>query len=138
MRTLLNRFRACRSGSTAVEFAFTSLAFVLLSVGTVECGRAFFVRNEMGHAVDVAARKSLVNLQATDDDIENALRAAFTQGDPNLLEIDIDEEEENGMSRRHVVMRYPLTLIPGLNAMNVMLRLERRIPLADQRWWLER
>lgn len=82
---ILRRLFRSQSGATAVEFALVCLPLLLLVFGIIEFGRAFYVRNELSHAVDVAARRVLIGQiarDATDSEaltkLAGAVRGAFT------------------------------------------------------------
>lgn len=126
---LFHRFRRCRSGATAVEFAIVSTAFVLLSIGVVEFGRGFYLRNQIAYAADVGARKLLTDPSISDATLDSAIRGAFTRGDPALLQIQISSEQVGGVPGRDVVIRYPMVLlVPKLAKSAIVLSIGRRIP----------
>lgn len=126
---VIHRMRRCRSGATAIEFAITSLAFIMLSAGIYECGRGLFLRNHLGHATDVAVRKMLVAPTATNQQIDSTLRAALKMGDPDLLVIEFFTEAVGSTTRRRLLVRYPIALgIPGRPVGTVTLEVERLVP----------
>lgn len=128
--TPLRRLRHCSSGAAALEFAIVSLFLVLVSIGVVDFGRGFYVRHHMSHAVDVGARKALIDATASEATLESTIREAFTGPDPDLLEVTFGSETITGVTYRIVTMAYPLALkIPGLTASPVTLSLVRRIPV---------
>jgi Flp pilus assembly protein TadG len=127
----------CQSGATAVEFALVCLPFLLLTLGIVEFGRAFFVQNNISYAADTAARRVLIGQvpAASSDanaaaDLDSAVREAFGSGDPELLEITVGKETVDGIEFRTLSIRYPFTfLVPGLRDSPIALGLSRRIPI---------
>ncbi|MCT7374359.1 TadE/TadG family type IV pilus assembly protein [Chelativorans salis] len=131
------RLLRCRSGATAVEFAIICLPLLLLSLGIVEFGRAFFVRSDLSYAADVAARKVLIGQISPDSSdsevlakMESAVREAFDGGDPDLLEVSVAKETVDGMEFRVLSLRYPFTfLVPGLSDSPIALGLTRSIPI---------
>ncbi len=125
----LRRLCDCRSGATALEFAIVSLFLVLTAIAVVDFGRGFHVRNNMSHAADVGARKLLIDPAISDGTLEDAIRAAFTAAEPDLLEIGIASETVDGASYRAVTMEYPLSLhVPGFESSPVTVTILRRIP----------
>lgn len=133
---LLQRFAHSSSGAAAVEFAIVCLPLLLVCIGTVEFGRAFFVRSDLAHAADVAARKVLIGQISADaalseaaEQLENAVLEAF-DGDPFLLQVSVGAETIDGVQYRTLSIRYPLTLfIPGLTDSPLALSVFRRIPV---------
>lgn len=123
------RLRRCESGTAAIEFAVIALILILVCLGTIEFGRAFFLRNEMSYAADFAARKILTDPTITDAKLDEAVRAAFTGLDPEAVTVTIGSETANGLAFRTVSMEYSMTLlVPGLTEDPVLLSLSRRIP----------
>lgn len=122
------KFGRCRSGATSIEFSVVGLVFLLLCIGMVEFGRGFFLRNHIAHAADVASRKLLLDPNLTNSELEQAFRAALTEGDESLLQITITDDVANGISVRKMAADYPHTLlVPGLSS--VTLSVSRHIPL---------
>lgn len=126
-----------QSGATAVEFALVCFPLLLLVLGIVEFGRALYVRNDLSHAADVAARKVLIGQvarDATDSEaqtkIESAVRDHFDSGDPLQLHVTVGKVTDDGTDFRVLTIRYPLTLLlPGSTATSINLQLTRRIPM---------
>lgn len=128
--TPLRRLRDCSSGATAVEFAIVSLFLVLVSIGVIDFGRGFYVRNHMSYAADMGARKALIDATASEATLESTIRDAFTGPSPDLLEVTIGSETITGVTYRIVTMAYPLALkIPGMTDSPVTLNVARRIPV---------
>lgn len=128
--SLIRRFRRCRSGATALEFAIVSLFLVLTAIAVIDFGRGFHLRNNMSHAMDIGARVLLIDPEASDSKLESAIRAAFVGPDPDLLEVAFASDSASGTSYRRVTIDYPLPLlIPGLESTPVTLTVSRRIPL---------
>ncbi|WP_011579950.1 MULTISPECIES: TadE/TadG family type IV pilus assembly protein [Chelativorans] len=132
---LFRRFLESGSGAAAVEFAIVCMPLLLICLGIVEFGRAFFVRNDLSYAADVAARKVLIGqipAGAPSSDaasgLETAVREAFV-GDASLLQIAVGEETVDGARYRTLSIRYPFTfLVPGLDDSPFALGVSRRIP----------
>lgn len=126
-----------RSGATAVEFALVCFPLLLLVLGIVEFGRALYVRNDLSHAADVAARKVLIGQVAPDASdseaqatIESAVRDHFDSGDPQQLQVSVGKVTDDGIAFRVLTIRYPLMLfLPGSTATTINLELTRRIPI---------
>lgn len=123
-------FRDSDSGAAAVEFAIISLALILVSVGVVEFGRSFQLRNELSYAADFGSRKILMNSTISDSALESEVRSAFTVADPDLLQVTIGNETVAGIRFRTIALSYPLNLlVPGLSSDAITLALARRTPV---------
>ncbi len=117
-------------GAAAVEFAIVSVAFVLVSLATLEFGRAFEVRNKLAFAADIAARQILNNAEISEDDVEERVREAFDAADPELLEVELGAETVGGVQFRTVSLTYPFVLlIPQLSSNSIVLSTSERVPL---------
>ncbi|MBP1886651.1 TadE/TadG family type IV pilus assembly protein [Sinorhizobium mexicanum] len=126
-----------QSGATAVEFALVCLPLLLLMLGIIEFGRAFYVRNDLSYAADFAARKVLIGQIARDapdgeaqQKLARAVRESFHGGDPALLQIVTGKETVDGIDFRILSIQYPFTFVlPGLAGSPFNLQLSRRIPI---------
>ena len=117
-------------GAVAVEFAIVSVAFVLLSLGTLEFGRAFSVRNKLAFAADIGAREVLNDSTITEADVEELVRAAFDASHPELLEVELGAETIDGIQFRTVSLSDPFVLlIPQLKNDAIVLSTSERIPV---------
>lgn len=124
------RLRRCDSGAAAIEFAFVGLIAILLFLGIIEFGRGLYMKNEMSYAADRAARKILTNAAVTNDEVETVVREAIAFGTPANLQITFGTETVEGVDFRTLLIGYPINLlIPGLTTGNLMLTVDRRVPL---------
>lgn len=125
----LRRLRGCESGAAAIEFAIIAMLLILVCLGTIEFGRAFFLRNELSFAADFAARKVLTDPTICEADLHTEVRSTFTGLDPDVVVLDFDIDTADGILFRTVEMEYPMTLlVPGLSDDPINLSLSRRIP----------
>ena len=126
----LRRWARREDGAVAVEFAIVSVAFVLISLATLEFGRAFAVRNRLAFAADIGAREILNDSAITEADVEDLVRGAFDGSDPELLEVDLGSETIDGVQFRTVSLRYPFVLlVPQLRSEAIVLSTSERIPV---------
>ena len=88
----LRRFRSCRAGSTAVEFAIICTVLVLVTFGVIEFGRGLNVRNQLSQAADYGARRILTDHLISDSALESVVRSAFTAGAPDMLTVTVGAE----------------------------------------------
>lgn len=56
----MNSLPRCEKGATAVEFAIIAMPLIMVTVGTIEVGRALQVRNSMEHNTDRVERSILI------------------------------------------------------------------------------
>lgn len=132
MKGFLTR-RACfgrsQDGGVAIEFAIISSVFIFVIVGTLEFGRAMYVRNELSYAADIAAREILKDAEASESTVEGAARTAF-RGDAELLTFDLSNETVDGVQFRTLQLNYPFTLlVPQLSGRMFDLSVTRRTPV---------
>ena len=133
----LRRAWSSQSGATAVEFAIVCFPLLLLVLGVIEFGRAFYVRNDLSYAADVAARQVLIGTVARDapnsevqTKLETALRDNFDSGDPGLLQIAVTKQTVDGIDFRVLSISYPFRFfLPGIAETPFSLALSRRIPI---------
>ena len=127
---ILSRFRRCRSGTAAIEFAIVGLVFIMLCIGVIEFGRALNVRSDMARAVDVAERSILLNKDATEAAIATSLSEAFDRGDRSLLTVAAPVEVVLGKSYRRIQATYPMQLIlVGAPETPIVFSIIRRVPI---------
>ena len=103
--------RRCEQGGAAIEFAFVSMAVILLGLGTLEFGRALHMHNELSFAVDVGVREVLRDDSISEDALKAKVRAAFDAPHPDLLAIAVGSETVDGVQFRTLTVTYPMTLL---------------------------
>ena len=81
----LRKFRGCRVGASAVEFALISPVFLVMVGGILEIGRALYIRNTLQYAVEEAARYAMINTSATSTQVE----AYAASKVPDVANIDV-------------------------------------------------
>lgn len=125
----LSRLGGCELGAAAVEFALIALALILVAIGTIEFGRGLLLRNELSYAADYAARKVLLDPTVSATVLEDVVRAALIQAQPDLLTVALGTETADGAEYRTISVSYPLTLtIPGVTGETLTLNVSRRVP----------
>lgn len=114
----------------AVEFALIALPLLLVFLGTFEFGRALNVRNNVAYAADFAARAVLIDAAISDVDLADRIRARFTGGPADQLEILIGRETSGGIEYRTLNLRYPFTsVVPSVLDETLFINLSRRVPV---------
>ncbi|MEX6509117.1 TadE/TadG family type IV pilus assembly protein [Jiella sp. M17.18] len=126
----LRRFGRDEAGATAVEFAIVCLPLLLVIFGILDFGRALNARNDLGYAAGVASRRVLVDPGLSDADLEQAVRDAFSSGDPAQLQIAVGTQTGGGTNFRTLSVTYPFTflLVPALDG-TITLDVARKIPV---------
>ncbi len=107
----LHRFRANRSGSPALEFAFVAPLFLLVLFSIFELGRALYDKNRIAAASSVGSRTLVLDSAATDTDIQNAVKAALSNYDVTKLTITLTTEAIAGQNFKKIVVSYDHVLI---------------------------
>jgi hypothetical protein len=92
-------------GTVAIEFAIVGLLFFALLLGSIELGRAMWMRNSFQFAAEEGARYALVNFDATESKIEGVaqdrlvgslktadIKAQFIETEPRYLEVTITQD----------------------------------------------
>lgn len=64
-RFVMRQIIACRQGTAAIELAFVLPVLALLTLGTLEFGRAMWTKQTMQFAVEEAARSALADSTLT-------------------------------------------------------------------------
>ena len=119
-------------GAAAVEFAIIGLLLILVSVGTIEVGRALWLYNELAYAADHAARLVMINPGATDELLQSKWETKkeqepFLVGLPELIP-DFGGEPSGGF--REVTLEYQFEpMVSGLTLTDVTLSTIRRVPV---------
>lgn len=130
-RTQLHRLGRCASGAVAIEFAMVGLLTISLLLGIFEFGRALFLRNQLAFAADIATRQILLDPPETSSDLDR-LEAVIRNSipfDQGGLQVDLGLPSEEGVMP--ITLRQPLTLlVPDLFQKNIMLSVDRLIPLS--------
>jgi Flp pilus assembly protein TadG len=102
---------------------------ILVAIGTIEFGRGLQLRNELSYAADYAARKVLLDPTVSATVLEDIVRAALIQAQPDLLTVELGTEMADGAEYRTISISYPLTLtIPGVTGETLTLNVSRRVP----------
>lgn len=125
------------SGAAAIEFAIIIWAPIFVSLGIIEFGRGFHVRNEMTYASDRAARMMLTFPKYAgeelhpdcEQELRDEVRKAYTGPKPEDLSVEFSIDEAKTF--RTVLIQYPFTLIvPGLGD-TFDLTVTRRVPTGE-------
>jgi len=129
LSSLFRRLGCDEDGGPAIEFAIIAPVLITVCLGVISIGYAFQVRNEMAHAVDAGIREVLMDPDITDTALREAIRATFSESDPDNLTITLTNTTIDGVDYRSIALSYPFTriVIPGMPD-NMTLALSRRTP----------
>ena len=128
----MSRLIRREDGTAAIEFALIGLLLIVVSIGTIEVGRALFLFNELAHAADRAARLILINPTISDGDLMDQVRDEdlLTGLSPADLEVIPGEVADSGISFRTVTLEYSFTpMLSGLTLRSVTMTTVRRVPI---------
>jgi len=132
-RDIARRLRRCEDGVAAIEFAFLGLILIMLTFGGVEFGRAFYLKNKLSHAVDLAGRLILTKPDTANDAIREEILKAF-EDEQEVPSVTITSGSTGSgtalVSFKTVDASVTFrSLVPELVAGGINLRVSRRIPL---------
>lgn len=88
LRKIINTFRKDEGGTTTVEFAMVGVGFLLLIGGIFESARMMMAWNSFQFAVEEATRYTLIDTDATDNEIQNYI---ITVMDEMTFDVTVDE-----------------------------------------------
>lgn len=127
------RFRRDEGGGSAVEFAIVATVFVMASMGALELGRAYQVRNELAYVADIGARRLSIisnNPAYADSDyrveVKKAIKDTFKGYEPDRLTVTVVPETMNGVNYQKLTLAYPLSVFIPLRPGTYDLQIVRR------------
>ena len=128
MRYLFRFLLGCQRGTAAVEFSIVSAVLVMLSVGIIDFGRTLYVKNQISHLADQAARRILMDPDIPTATLASGLRGDFVAGAAADLAVSIATETIGPDTYRVLTVSYPVTLfIPFLDSNAISLDVTRRV-----------
>lgn len=131
LRPALRRLARCEGGAAAVEFAIVCSILLMLLIGILELGRAFFVQNQISFLADGAVRRLMVQPETDAAQLEADLRQQFTAGNPDALSVTVATQTAGSTDYRILTIGFPLTLfIPNLTSEAISLSVSRRVPVS--------
>lgn len=121
-------------GAAAVEFAFVAPAFLMLTFGGIEIGRAMFLKASMQYAVEEAARYAMINTSATNTQIQNYAKGSlFFTSQVNGMTIVSSSQTVSGVTYVTITATYAFqSLAPYLpfNVSGGTLNAKARVPIS--------
>ncbi|MHA1554505.1 MAG: TadE/TadG family type IV pilus assembly protein [Alphaproteobacteria bacterium] len=128
LRAVFGRFADDRRGSTALEFALTSVALFAMIVGIVEFGRVLETRNKLEYAVDHGTRLILMNPTISMSQVEQTIRDSFDHQAAETLHFVFATETVDGIDYRTFNITYPMSIRVPFIDNSITLSITRRTP----------
>ena len=123
----ISGFRSDESGANAVEFSIVVTAFIIASLGVIELGRSFQIRNEMAYAADRGARIVTLNPDTiTEQQIIGEVEDSFVGYETGELDVTVTAEVVSGTNYRNISVSYPMKLFVPMMSDTVTLTVSRR------------
>lgn len=127
------RFRpllCCERGTAAVEFAIVSVLLIVLIIGGIDVGRAFYIKNQLSFLADETVRRVLFDPYVSAAQVASELSSDFNAGDSSQLSVSLSYQVFAQTDFRVIEISYPMsTFIPYLNTSSFTLTVNRRVPL---------
>lgn len=129
-RALLRRYRRCTAGTTAIEFALVAPVAILLCLSILEAGRAVYLRNELAYAVDLGARRVLLDPAIAEQEVLDTVRAGLTPANRGQTGIETQIITDGPQEYRLVRASTPFAfIVPFVQEGAISLSVHRRVPL---------
>lgn len=120
----------CTSGATAIEFALVAPIAILLCLSVLELSRAIYTRNELSYAIDIGARRVLLDPMIQDQELRDIIRLGLTASIRSQVSINMQTISDTGSNHRFVEASVPFTfVVPIVPQGSFVLAVRRRIPL---------
>ncbi len=134
-RNLVRRligFGRADDGGSAIELAFVIPILLLFIMGTVEFGRAWWVRNTLQYATEEAARYAMTHVSATVADLQARVAASVAGVDSDDVDVSVTTDIVGSTSFVTIQAEYTftfLTLISTAFSEPLTLTGRSRVPL---------
>ena len=127
------KFRRAESGAAAIEFSLVAGIFVLATMGVIELGRTYQVRNELAYAADIGGRKLTIIVNTPDIDeetyatqVRDVIVSNFNGYDSDDLSVSVDPEIINGVQYQKLTLEYPMSVFIPFQTDTYQLKIVRR------------
>lgn len=100
MKSAVISFVKDEEGTTAVEFAFIAMAFLMLVFGIFESGRMFMTLNAFQYTLEDTTRRALVSEDISEAELEEIIVANMNSMmlDPDNVAVDIFFTDYSGVN----------------------------------------
>jgi len=119
-----------RRGASALEFAVAFPVLLLVVLGTVEFGRAFWTRSTLQTAAEDAGRYAMTHAGLTNSQIQSYLLARTGSVDPHAVSVVVGTDVDAGVTFVTITASTSLTLTTFLNLPPLTLQGRTRVPRA--------
>ena len=133
LKRFVDKFRRTESGAAAIEFSLVAGIFVLATMGVIELGRTYQVRNELAYAADIGGRRLtiIVNTPNIDeetyaDQVRDEIVSNFNGYDSDDLSVSVDPEIINGVQYQKLTLEYPMSVFIPFQTDTYQLKIVRR------------
>lgn len=103
-----------RRGATAVEFALLAPFLLLLLIGTMEVGRAFWIDSSLQYAAEETSRYIMVNRSAGNAEVSSYALSQLPGIDPDLVTVDVQRETVDGVEFVTVRTQYTFAVVAAI------------------------
>ena len=131
MMTFFQRWRRNTEGTAAIEFAIVIPVLALAILGIIECGRAYYIRSNITHAVDEASRYAMVYISASDETIEGRVTQELVAAPANEVAVDVQTQVTDGKSYKVIVADYTFRSSVGgiVGLANIPIHVAATVPV---------
>lgn len=124
------RLLRAESGTALVEFAMVLPIYVVLLLGLVEFGRAFWIRNTLQFAAEEAGRYAMASLVTAPSQLTTKLQSQLSGIDAGLVDVQVTTDTTGGTNYVTITADYVFEfLVPFLPVGPVTLTGRSRVPL---------
>ena len=128
-RNLIARL-ACQGGATAVEFAIIAPVFLVMVLGTVELGRAMWIKASIQYAVEETTRYAMVNTGTSMSDLQTYAGTQLIGVEEADVTFVAQTESADGSSFVSITGSHNFSvLVPIVPLPDVTLSAKSRVPL---------
>lgn len=123
--------RNCHA-SAAVEFALLAPVILTVLIGTIEAGRAVWVRNTLQFAAEETARFSMLNRAASNGEISSHALSRLAGLDAAAVQVNVAREYASGTEFVEIELAMEFAWVVSLiNGEPMRLAGSSRVPLID-------
>jgi Flp pilus assembly protein TadG len=131
--SLIRKFRGCRRGTAAIEFAFVAPVFIILVMGIFEMGRAMWIKATMQYALEETARYAVVNTSVSTATLEAYAASRISGIFVNSGSVSVSATTSISAGTTYVLLTASYsfnTLVPIVKIPSVTLQARSQIPVS--------
>lgn len=124
------RMLANHRGAMAVEFAIVAPIFLIMVLGIIEVGRAFWIKSTLQYAVEEAGRYVMVNTSATTSQVQTYAQG-YLPSSLSAASVSALQETTGSVTFMSITASYSFqTIVPLVPLPAVTLNAKSRVPIA--------